>query len=105
MLPLLEHDDHVGGEHGADALGDEEDGAVAHQLADRVLDARLGGDVERARRVVEDQDPRPADERARDREALALPAGEVRAAPLDLAAVAVGAVLDERRGLGGAWRR
>ena len=47
-------------------------------------------------RVVEDEDPRSANQRARDPQSLALAAGEVRAAALHLARVAVGPVLDER---------
>jgi hypothetical protein len=98
---LLEHDDHVGGEYRADPLGDQEHRAVAHQPADRVLDARLGGDVEGAGGVVQDEDLRAPDQRPRDREALALAAREVGPAPFHLTAVPIRAILDEPCGFGG----
>ena len=59
-LPLVEHDDLIGGEHRADALGHEQHRRVDHHLADGVLHPGLGRHVEGARRVVEDQDPRAA---------------------------------------------
>ena len=59
-------------------VGDEQDGHAA--IADRLdevpgLAARLR--VEPGRELVEDRDPRPADEREGDRQALLLAAGEV----------------------------
>ena len=47
---------------------------IALQLADQVQDLRLDRDVERRRRLVGDQQRRPADERHRDHGALAQPA-------------------------------
>jgi hypothetical protein len=81
--------------------GDQEHRAVAHQPADRVLDARLGGDVEGAGGVVQDEDLRAPDQRPRDREALALAAREVGPAPFHLTAVPIRAILDEPCGFGG----
>jgi hypothetical protein len=102
---VLEDDDHVRGQDRADPLRHQEDRALAHERSDGVLHARLGCDIERARRVVEDEDGRRAHERSRDREPLPLPAGEVRAPPLHLAPIAVRSVLDERRRFGRPGRR
>ena len=57
--------------------------------ADRLLDLVLGGAVDRAGRVVEDQDARVGQQRAGDREPLALPAGERDAALADHGIVAI----------------
>jgi hypothetical protein len=69
----------VGNEHGSDA-DRPLDGAqlVAHLLAELA--------VQRGQRLVEQQDPRPVDERARQRHALLHAAGELRR-PLALAAL------------------
>ena len=70
------------------------------------LDRGLGACVDRRGRVVEDQDPRVGEERAGDRDPLALAARERQAALADQRLVAVGEALDEavrlraaRRGL------
>ena len=47
------------------------------ELDEQVEDRRLDRDVERARRLVADDEPRVAGERARDRDALLEPAGEL----------------------------
>ena len=52
-------------------------------LVDRLLDARLGLDVERAGRLVEHQDRRILEDRAGDRDALALAARKLAAALAD----------------------
>ena len=63
-------------------------------------DLALGRRVDRRRRVVEDQDARVRDDRARDRDALALAARERQAALADARVVAGGKPLDEVVGLG-----
>ena len=78
------------------------DRAVPHQPAERVLDQALGFGVERARRLVEDQDRRVLEQRARDRDALALAAREQRAAFADLAVEALRHALDELHRVRGA---
>ena len=40
--PCLEHDDLVGIDHGRQAMGDDQSGAVARHLAERALDFLLG---------------------------------------------------------------
>src|SRR5437660_247429 len=65
---------------------------------------KVGARVERARRLVEDQDRRVAQDRARDRDALLLAAGEAVAALADHGVIAVGQardqVVDARRARG-----
>ena len=66
---------------------------------------RLGGLVERARRLVEDEQARPAVEGAGEADALALAAGEPDAALADMGLEALGQAGEEGVELGGAHRR
>src|SRR5689334_15608890 len=52
----VEDQDPVGGEDGGEAVGDHQGGAAALEGLQRLLDEVLGGGVEVARRLVEDQD-------------------------------------------------
>ena len=61
---VLEHDDQVGVADRREAVGDDERRAAVQQPSQRALDAALGADVDRARRLVEDQDARVGEERA-----------------------------------------
>ena len=88
--PVVEDEDAVGVADGAQAVRDEEARARAHDALERALHDRLALGVERARRLVEDQDPRVLQQRARDGQALPLAAGEVDAALAEPRAVAVG---------------
>ena len=88
-LAVLEHDDHVGPADGREPVGDDERRPVAQERLEGVLDARLGRDVDRRRRLVEDQDPRVGEERAGEGDQLALADREPRAALLDVRVVAV----------------
>ena len=65
----------------------------------------LGVGVERAGGLVEDEDGRVLEQRARDREALALAAGERGAALADDGVVAVGQAADEVVRVGGSGGR
>ena len=53
---------------------DGDRGAALHQVVQRLLDFLLGLGVDRGRGFVEDQDARVDQQRARDRDALALAA-------------------------------
>ena len=86
---VLEHDDQVGVADRREAVGDDERGAAVQQAAQRALDLALGADVDRARRLVEDQDARVGEQRARERDELALPEREAEAALAELGVVAV----------------
>ena len=72
-----------------------------------VLDLLLGRGVDGRRRVVEHEDPRVGQQRARDRQPLALAAGQRQPALADARVVAVGQLGDEAgrlRALGGRAR-
>jgi hypothetical protein len=61
-------------------VGDDQRRASLHQPLERLLHQPLAFGVERAGRLVEQQDRRVAQQRAGDRDALALPAREPRPA-------------------------
>ncbi len=86
--------------HRGEPVGDHEGGAVLHHLVERGLHLGLGGGVERARRLVEDEDRRILEERARDRDALALAARQGASALAHLGVEAVRAAFDELERLG-----
>ena len=73
---VLEHDDQVGVADRREAMSDHERRAAGEQPPERALDLPLGADVDRRRRLVEDQDPRVGEERARERDELPLPERE-----------------------------
>ena len=77
---VLEHEDQVGVDDRGDPLGHDHDGGVPGGRPQRRPQPGVGGEVERGERVVEQVDPRPAYQRPRDGQALALAAGEVGAA-------------------------
>jgi hypothetical protein len=59
--------------HGRETVCDHEGGAAGEQPVDRLLDEPLALRVERAGGLVEDEDLRVLEDRARDRDALAWP--------------------------------
>ena len=77
---LLEHDDLVGVQDGADPLRDHDHGRVLGLALESGAQHRIGLEVERREAVVEDVDVGLLDERASDGEPLALAAGDVGAA-------------------------
>ena len=79
----LERDDRVGAADGRQPVRDHERRPVAHQVGERILHQPLRFRVERRRRLVEDQDRRVLQQRARDRQPLALAAGQPLAALAD----------------------
>src|SRR3546814_17538105 len=83
-------------------MGDDDAGAAPP--ADAVVDLLLDERIERGGGLVEDQDRRVRGERAGNFEALALPAGEIRAALGDMRVVAPRPALD-RIEEGGAAQR
>jgi len=90
------HDhDTVGLEHCRKAMRDDDGSAVAHQPLKRLLDQSLALGVERARRFVQQQDGRVAQDRAGNRDPLALTSGESRPTLAQESVVAVGEPADE----------
>ena len=76
-------------------MGDDDQRPVATESRDRLVDAFLGGAVQRARRLVEDQDLRIAQQRARDRDPLSLTSRELHSAVAEHRVVAVRELGDE----------
>ena len=102
---LIHDDDAVGAFDGGEAVRDDERRAALHQRLERLLHGGLALRVERVRRLVEKQDRRALQDRAGDREPLALAAGKRDAALADQRLVAVGQGGEERVGMRGARRR
>ena len=73
-LALTQHQNVVGPANLRDAVGDEQRRAIFEQPLDRLLDLVLGRAVNRAGRVVQDQDARIGEQRAGNRQPLPLPA-------------------------------
>jgi hypothetical protein len=98
----VEDGDAVGEVEGGAAVGDQEGGPALHDVLQRLVDLVLHAGVHRRGRVVEDEQPRVGEERAGERDALALAAGEGQAVLADLGGVAVGQLGDEAIRLSGA---
>ena len=80
-------------------VGHDDRRDVGQHPAQRLLDQRLGVDVERGQRVVEHQHGRPGQHRAGQRQPLALAAGQAHALLADARVQAPRQVVDEA-GLG-----
>ena len=79
----------VGAADRRQAVGDDERRPADEQPPQRGLDLPLGADVDRRGRLVEDEDPRVGEQRAREGDELALPEREPDAALAELGLVAV----------------
>src|SRR5579872_3627606 len=84
QAPGIEHGDHLGIAHRGKAMRDDDGGAVAHQVGERLAHLRLADGVEVRGRFVEDQHRRIFEKRTRNGDALALAAGQLHAALADL---------------------
>ena len=92
---MVDRDDPVGAAHGGKPVGNDEDGAPGDDAPHIGLDHLFAFVIQRAGRLVKDQDARIGDQGAGDRDALALAAGERGAALADLGVVAIGQPGDE----------
>ena len=81
--PVVEEHDPVGEVERGDAVGDDQRRASVEHLAQAGEDALLGGGVDRAGGVVEQQDPRVDQHRASQGDALTLAAGQAEPALAD----------------------
>ncbi len=99
------HDDAVGFQHGREPVRDDDRRAVLHEPLERLLHEQLVVRVERARRLVEQQDRRVLENRARDRDALPLSARQPHAALAEKRVVPLRQHADELVGAGRARRR
>ncbi len=97
---VVQHQNLVGGKHGADALRDDEGRALRVFRLQRRLDAALRFHIDGAGAVVQDEDRRLDEQGAGDGDALLLPAGKVDAALADLGVIAAGQRHDKVVGLG-----
>src|SRR5436305_2190944 len=73
----LEDEDRIRIHQRGEAVRDDDEGAALRDAQQVGVDDRLAVRIERARRLVEDQDARIADQRPGDRETLPLPARPV----------------------------
>ena len=87
--PTVEHDDRVGTANGGQAVRDHERRAIEQQRGQGFLDQTLGFVVEGGRGFVENQERRVLEQRAGNRQTLALAAGQPLAALADGGLVAV----------------
>ena len=92
---VLDDEDAVGMHDRRQSVGDDDRGAALAEFGDRLLHVVLGFGIERRGRLVEQDDRRILDQRARDGDALALPAGELQAVLADRGIVAIREVRDE----------
>jgi hypothetical protein len=76
-------------------VGDDERRPPGDEASQAEVDAPLGPDVDRGRRLVEDEDPRIREERARERDELPLAEREAEAALADVGVVPVRERFDE----------
>src|SRR5262249_59577168 len=90
----MEHQDAAGVANGGESMRDDEGRAAFHHLGQRRLDSGLGQRVERARRLVENEDWRILEQRPRDRQTLALSAGEQASAFTDVGGKTLRQALD-----------
>ena len=94
-LAVLEHQNLIGAPDRRQPVRDDERRAPLPQRPQAVLDQRLALAVEARRRLVEDQDARVRENRARDGDALPLAARQPHAALADDRVVALLEPLDE----------
>ena len=86
---VVHHEDGVGVADGGQPVRDHEARAVLHQLRHGLLDQHLGTRVDRAGRLVEDEDLRIGQERAGDRQQLLLALRDVGRVVVEHRVVAV----------------
>ena len=60
-------------------MGDDDRGSGGHQIFERILDQTLRIRVQRRGRLVKNQNRRVLEQRSRDGQTLALPAGKLHA--------------------------
>src|SRR5206468_9404762 len=92
------------GERGR-AVTDDDHGTALVEALERADDRGLGLRVHRARRLAQKQDRTVLEERARQRDALPLAAGELHTALPHFRVVALGQPLDELMRVGGLGSR
>ena len=97
---LVQHQDGVAVGQRRQPVRHDHHGAAARHVRQVGVDQGLAFRIERAGRLVQDQDARVVHQGAGDRQALPLAAGQVGRAFLDQRLIAVRQALDELRGAG-----
>ena len=92
---VIEHEDAVGADHARQPVRQDQGRAPLRQPVERLLDHRLVLGIDRGQRLVEDQDRRVAQQCPRDRQTLALSAGQIDAALADDRVIALRQLRDE----------
>lgn len=87
---FIEHDDLIRVENRRDTLRYHKTRPASHQVVERLLDRRFRLEIDAAGRVIENQQSRIEEQRARDRNALFLPTRQCCAAFTYRRVVAVG---------------
>ena len=88
-LSVLQNHDGVGVTHGGEAVGDHKGGPFCHQTVHALLDVLFRSRIDRARRLIEDQDRRLGYRRSRDIKKLSLALAQVRAVALQNRVIAL----------------
>ena len=92
---FIEHDNPVGEVQRRLAMSDEQGGSANHHLSERGVDVRLDPRVDRARRVIEDEDARVVQDRSCKRDPLPLPSRQGQPALADRGVITARQLLDE----------
>ena len=74
--PAIQDHDLIYPLHRAQAMGNDDGGAPAHQPLDSPLDHPFGGRIEAGRGLIQDHQPRVAQENTREGQELGLPGGK-----------------------------
>ncbi len=98
---VIDHQNFIGIAHGAEAVGDDKRGAAFHQPLERLLDELLGGGVHAGGGLIENEDRRIRQQRARHADALLLAHAQLHAALAHARTVALGHLRDEIMAVGG----
>ncbi len=98
------HGDPIRVPDGGEPMRDDQHGAPGHQPLERELDHALALGVQRAGRLVQQQDRTIGENRPRDREPLPLPAGQSHAALAEVAGIPLRQLRDEFCSEGGLAR-
>jgi hypothetical protein len=98
--PGTEDEDLVAAADGGEAVGDDDGGAVFHELIQGILDEAFALGIEAAGGFIQDQDGGIGEDGAGDGDALALAAGKLGAALADEGVIPFGHGLDEEMGVG-----
>ena len=104
MRPWSTHEDAIDALHGREPMRDDDRRAAAHRRFERRLHGALAFRIERGGRLVEQQQRRILQDRARDREPLPLSSRQPQPALADLGRVTLGQALHELVDVRGARR-